>query len=354
MCRKRFYPSSALAILAVVSLILPGAIAQTPPAIPAATVYELPETDVFPEGVAVDPERHVFYVGSTSDGAVYRGDLASGEIDVFLEGNVDGRTAVTGIKVAPDGRLIVAGRNTGQVFVYDIGTGELLARYSNGLGDAPIDGEAASANRPTLINDIAITPDGVSYVTDSFTPVLYRIPAAADTAPGAATPSSDPIELEVFLDFTGTAFTYEDGFNANGIVATPDGRYLLVVQYNTGRLYRIEIATTTVTEVELGGAAIIGGDGLALDGQTLYAVTEPETAIVPITLDEELTRGTVGEPMTNPTFDYPTTMALVGDGTALVVNSQLDMTGAGSEPDLPFTVSRVTLPSSVPPSTPGA
>lgn len=295
-----------------------------------ASTYSLPGNEVFPEGVAYDPATKMFYVGSTTDGTIFRGDLETGERTVFAEGGAHGRTAVTGLRVDAD-RLYAAGRRTGRVFVYDLLSGDLLGRFANGLNE-----------RETLINDIAVTPDGAAYVTDSFSPSLYRIgPEALRSTP---TPDMDVDleQLEVFIDFTGTVFGYEEGFNANGIVATPDGAYLLIVSFNSGRLFRVEIATKTVTEVDLGSARLDGGDGMALHGRDLYVVQDNQAAIVRVAMTEDVASGRISEEITDPAFDFPTTMALIGDGTALVVNSQLDMP-SGSQPDLPFTISRITL-----------
>lgn len=308
----------------------------TPGATPASasTTLEIPGERVFPEGIAYDPAAGALYVGSTDDGTIYRGDLATGVVEPFLPGGQDGRTAVTGLKVDEAGRLVVCGRQTGRIFVYDTASGALLARFWNGRAEG------------TLVNDAAIAADGAVYVTDSFMPVLYRIDLTAlpDGASAQQAAGIAEREADVFLNFTGSALAYADGFNANGIVVTPDGRALLVVQFNTGRLYRVELATRAVTEVPLADGDLRGGDGMALDGTTLWVLLDTTAELVRVELDATGTRGVVVARLTDSTFAYPTTLALVGDGTALVVNSQLDMTGDGASPVLPFTVSRVVLP----------
>jgi len=327
----------AVALLALTVLGAPAPVAaQATPAAegtPAAGAFTLPGENVFPEGIALDETSGDFYVGSTTDGTIYRGNVdGPGELEVFSEGGADGRTQVTGMKVDAEGRLFIAGRFTGQFFVYDTADGALLARFANGLGEDE-----------TIVNDVAIDAAGNAYVTDSFNPVVYRIEAGS-VGGAAVTAADDVAELPVWLELEGTPFAYGEGFNANGIVVTDDGRYLLIVQFNTGQLFRIDTETREVAEVDLGGASLTGGDGMALDGQTLYVVRDEEALIASVAMADDFAAGTVGEELADPTFDYPTTMALLGDGTALVVNSQLDMAGGGGAPDLPFTVVTVTLP----------
>ncbi len=129
------------------------------------------------------------------------------------------------MKTDPAGRLYVAGAATGLVFVYDTATGGLVRGFTTGLAG------------PQFLNDVAIAPDGDAFVTDSFRPVLYRVPAE-DVVAGEPTGT-----LDAWLDLTGTPIVHQAGFNPNGIVATPDGKYLIVVQANTGKLFRCTRST---------------------------------------------------------------------------------------------------------------
>ena len=284
----------------------------------AVRTFVLPGGRVFPEGVAHDPASGDFFVGSTQDGAVYRGNVRRGsrEMEVFLEGGEDGRGGVTGMKVDSQGRLWIAGRTTGRAFVYDAASGDLIRAFE--MPRAP----------STLLNDVTVTPDA-AYFTDSFRPTLFRVPLTPD---GVG-------EIEPWLEFGGTPIRYRGGFNLNGVAATADGRYLITVQFNTGELYRIDTRSREVAEVDLGGETLNTGDGLLLDGRTLYVVRESPAQIVPVELSGDFAGGRVGEAFSDPSLRFPTTAAAY-DGRLLVVNSQLN-TG---RPKLPFTVSDVPIP----------
>jgi sugar lactone lactonase YvrE len=299
------------AVLAAAVLVAAGA------ATPRPSEYILEGPAVFPEGVAFDQRTGNFYVGSTTDGTVFRGHVSEPQTTVLVPGRT-GASAV-GMKVDDAGRLYVAGGGTRRIDVYDTATGELIRTFTT----------RATGN--SFINDVAIAKNGDAFATDSMSPILYRIPAEAVVA-GA------PTAAEEWLDFTGTEWVQTAGFNANGIAATPDGRYLIVAQSSTGKLFRIDIATKEVREIALDDA--VSADGIALQGRTLYAIARPDIAVVQLSGD--FLSGTVTKtPATG--LKFPTTLA-IARGRLLVVNSQFNRRGPGLTPDLPFTVSSIPKP----------
>ena len=281
---------------------------------------------MFPEGITAAGDT--FYVTSTSDGAVFRGTVRSPDVSVFLPGGADGRTGAAGIDVTDEddlndraNYLVIAGGATGKVWVYDANSADLVATFTNGLGtDA------------TFLNDVAIADNGDAYVTDSRSPALYRIPFEQMTARTQDGP------LETFVSFDGTPFAYGEGFNANGIVENDDDSALIVVQSSTGNLYRIDKTSKEVTQVDLGGATLVNGDGMEMDDDTLYVVRNRDGLIAKVDLDDDGRTGAVTGEITDASFAYPTTVAAVDD-RLLVVNSQFDK--RGGEPVEPFTVSSV-------------
>ncbi|OZC89900.1 superoxide dismutase [Rhodococcus sp. 06-412-2C] len=300
--------------------------APTSPSSSSATIYNLPGSGVFPEGITAAGDT--FYVTSTSDGAVFRGTVGSPDVSVFLPGGADGRTGAAGIDVTDEDDLndranymVIAGGATGKVWVYDANSADLVATFTNGLGtDA------------TFLNDVAIADNGDAYVTDSRSPALYRIPFEQMTARTQDGP------LETFVSFDGTPFAYGEGFNANGIVENDDESALIVVQSSTGNLYRIDKTSREVTQVDLGGATLVNGDGMEMDDDTLYVVRNRDGLIAKVDLDDGGRTGAVTGEITDASFAYPTTVAAVDD-RLLVVNSQFDK--RGGEPVEPFTVSSV-------------
>jgi hypothetical protein len=284
---------------------------------PRPSSYVLPGDAVFPEGIAFQETTGNFYVGSTADGTVFRGNVNDPNAASFLPAGGDGRTFVTGMKVDANGRLYVAGAGTGLVFVYDTVTGALIRSFTTAFVG------------PQFLNDIAIAPNGDAFVTDSMRPMLYRIPAD-QVVSGSGQGTLDP-----WLDLSSI---YQPGFNLNGIVATPDGAYLITVQSNTGDLFRISLSTKELVQIDLGGEAV-NGDGLALRGRTLFAVDRPN--IEKVQLSGDLRTGRVLSRTFDASLRFPTTIA-IARGRLLVVNSQFDK--RGGTPELPFTVSSIDVP----------
>src|SRR5215210_766587 len=112
----------------VLSLLAATIVAATPAASPNWPArIDLPP-GFMTEGIAIG-KGHTFYVGSTQTtglypGSIYAGDLRTGEGDILVEG-ATGRAAF-GIFADNCNRLWVAGGGTGNAYVYDATTGDLL------------------------------------------------------------------------------------------------------------------------------------------------------------------------------------------------------------------------------------
>lgn len=263
-----------VAAIAGVLVAAPAAAQPFPEVIPLADGSQ-------PEGIAVG-KGTTFYVGSIPTGSVYRGDLRTGEIELLVDR--DDRAAI-GLAVDHRRRLFVAGGPTGDGFVYDARTGAELASYDFAGGE-------------TFINDVVVTRQA-AWFTDSFNPFLYRVPIGPGGGLGQA---AEQVPLS-------GDYVHLDGFNLNGIDATPSGEWLVAVQSGNGALYRIDPDTGEATLIDLGGDAVPNGDGILLDGTRLYVVQNFLNQIAVIDLSQDLLSGEVVGTITDPDFDIPTTIA---------------------------------------------
>src|SRR3954447_12264992 len=236
-----------------------------------------------PEGIAI--KGTTFYVGSIPTGAVYRGSLLTGTGSLVVQPQA-GRAA-TGLKV-DHGRLFVAGGGTGKAFVYDARTGADLGAFT-------------LTTLPSFINDVVVTRSG-AWFTDSANQALYKLAfGPGRSLPGQAT--AVPLTGDI---------KYEQGFNANGIDATPNGKTLVIVQSNTGFLFTVDSATGVTHRIDLGGALVKNGDGILLQGKRLYVVQNQDNKITVIKLRHDLRSGKVAGTIPDPRFDVPTTIDRFG------------------------------------------
>ena len=233
-----------------------------------------------PEGITAAGER--FYVGSIPTGAVYRGSLRTGRGAVFVPART-GRAAV-GMKVGR-GRLFVAGGTTGNGFVYSAKSGAPLRTFGFSAGGS-------------FVNDVVVTKRA-AWFTDSSKPVLYRVALSASGRPATGFRT-----VALSGDYVQGA-----GFNVNGIDATPNGKTLVIVQSNTGKLFTVSPGGAARTIALASGESVPNGDGILLDGKMLYVVQNQSNVIAKSSLSANLRSGRVLRRISDPGFDVPTTIA---------------------------------------------
>lgn len=267
-----------------------------------------------PEGIAVG-KGTTFYVGSIPTGAIYRGDLRTGEGAVLVPAQA-GRFSI-GLKFDDrTGLLFVAGGPGRFAYIYNGETGANVAAIQ-------------LTTLPSFINDVVITNDA-AYFTNSFQPILHKVPLANNGALPAV-PTSEEIPLGGDYQFTPGAF------NANGIASTPNGKTLIIVNSTEGALYQVDPNTGVATRIDLGTGAVPNGDGILLQGKTLYVVQNQLNQIAVVELSADLSSGTIVDIITSPDFRVPTTVAKFGS-SLYAVNARF---GTAPTPDTEYEVVRV-------------
>jgi sugar lactone lactonase YvrE len=250
------------------------------------TTLQLPD-GFQPEGIAIGRSRHgaFAYFGSRADGRIFRVDLVTG---AGRQLSPPVGTASLGMKT--DGRLFVAGGGGGDARVIDVRTGAVLASYR------------FVTSGETFVNDVVLT-GGAAYFTDSRRAVLYKLTLGRHGELPATFAT---------LPLTGDLVITPGATNLTGIAATPDGRALVVVQSNTGLLFRVDPATGATTLVDTGGRTFPGGDGLWASGRTLYLVQNRLNTVVALELSRTGATARWRAERIDPRFDVPTTIAQFG------------------------------------------
>ncbi|MGI5352004.1 SMP-30/gluconolactonase/LRE family protein [Streptomyces sp. CA-250714] len=329
---------TALAVLTAATALTAFTTPATHPAPPAhsahasqlriSTAYELPGDRVYPEGITADPHSDRMYAGSYETGAVYRMTPGHRVAETFLPAGADGRHTANGLKVDRAGRLWVTDSTRG-VSVYDTRTRQLLARFD------------VTGDKPFFVNDLALTPDGSAYLTDSMRNVVYRV-TPAQLARARAEGGRGQLVPRFDLSGLLPPRPDEKPYALNGIAAGPHGRYLLTADMTGGGLYRLDPSTGRASRVELHGADLRNADGLETAGNRMWVVHNTDNALSRWRLGHDGTEARQEARASDRDLQLPTTLARE-NGTLYVVRSQFDKGGpmGPGTPRTPFTIAAV-------------
>ena len=287
-----------------------------------------------PEGFTIG-KGHTAYNGSI-DGSIYKMDLRTGQgetlVDAEPDFDVDFDCYKLGMRVDPRSNyLFVAGCIIGNAYVFDADTGDEIMKYQ--LDDSDF----------TVINDLAITRDAV-YFTDFGQPFIYRLPLSKN----GRIPSGE--DAATAIPLTGD---FEVGDNligvfANGIVATPDGKTLIIGHSGSSKIFKVDPTTGYADEIIVDPPLLGLLEGSFLDGIVLYdgvlfILSPGETAAgdmvqMVVLADDMLTGNRVGM-ITDPGMDGVASGAMHGD--SLYVNNA--RWGEFPEPDTQYWITKLNI-----------
>nr|WP_315496850.1 hypothetical protein [uncultured Rhodoferax sp.] len=262
----------------------------------------------YPEGIAWHPAQKVFFVSSVHTGTigkvspqgVYTPFIQDDKLIASVGLALDAKRNLLWVAVADLGASTRSSATTAYklaaVAAYDATTGERRAYHD-------LSGLVQGGH---MANDLAVDAAGNVYITDSFSPVIYRVDAKGQASVFA---QSDLFKGE--------------GFNLNGIVAHPDG-YLLVNKYNSGEVFRISTRNgADIQRVSL-PEAVKGADGMLLRDKTHLVVVQNagNDQVVELVSKDGWKTATL-QPARKTAYSFPTTAAQVG-ADVYVLNSRLD------------------------------
>ena len=255
-----------------------------------------------PEGIA-SGSGTTYYAGSMANGRIVTGDLLGGPQSILFP-PADGR-AIRGLYYDDRSGLLW--------FVGNVSTVQWVWAINATTG-ALVFGQFAAGGG--FHNDLVVT-DSYVYVTDSRVDRLIRVPLN----PATGQPSGNIS----FLALGGAWPVSPAGTtNANGIRELPDGS-LVLNNSRVGGLWQVDAATGVARAIPVnGGPGLIGGDGLEIDGTTLYDVRGSDQSSVAVLLLSRSGSGWTAKwagARSDETLDVPSTTTLAG-GWLWVINAR--------------------------------
>ena len=275
--------------------------------IPAPDVIRFTKPALYPEGVEYDPKGKQFLVSSLHEGII--GSVKDdGSFKVLIKDTL--LVSTIGIRIDhTSDRLLVCNSDPGASLytnkmtqgklaglgIYTLSTGQLIKYIDLG----------AMAPGGHFCNDIALDKAGNAYVSDSFSPIIYKI----DKTNSAS----------ILLNnkrFAGK------GFNLNGLVVKDD--YLLIAKSNEGILFKVPLhAPEKFTQVKI-DQTMRGADGLlwASDG-SLIVISDTSGKVFKLSsMDNWASARISNSSEAGPVF--PTT-GVLRDGSVYVLNARLNV-----------------------------
>ncbi|MEA5139602.1 SMP-30/gluconolactonase/LRE family protein [Arcicella rigui] len=204
-----------------------------------ASLVQVSKQFTFTEGPAVDKKGNIFFTDQPND-KIWKYS-ADGKLSLFMDKT--GRS--NGLYVDKKGRIIACADEKNELWAIDKGKVSVLLDNIKGL----------KANGP---NDLWIDPKGGIYFTDPYYQRDYWT---------RKKPEIDKQNVYYLAKGTKEVILVDgDLKQPNGIVGTPDGKYLFVADIRDSKTYRYEIqADGTLANRQL--FAPMGSDGITLDSQ---------------------------------------------------------------------------------------
>lgn len=280
--------------------------AATEPVARSNTLATLRDSTMFPEGMDIDARTGNAYVASIRHRTVFEWRPDGNERTLLAPDRRD-MGAIFGVRVDP--------RND----VLWVTTSSALQSEGAGASEAPIaallqirvaDGailhrwDVPAAPSGHILGDLAIAANGDVFVTDSRSPVVYRLRSGADTLESITHPLFRSLQ---------------------GVAPTPDGRAVYLADYSHG-LLRLDLESGNVSVLAHEAfVSTLGLDGIASYGGSIVAVQNgiAPARIVRYTLDAAGTRIMQSATLDrNPLADEPTIGTVVNGAFVYVANSQ--------------------------------
>lgn len=259
-------------------------------------IHKIDEKDLIPEGITYCSTRNSFFISSIFKNKII--EVSKTEIRDFIKNGEDGFMGGVGLHIdekreilwACSGNVMGDKFRTG-IFAYNLNTGKLIKKVI-----FPTD------NVPTLFNDLAIDSSGQIYVTNTMDNSIWKWGLYMDK------PEKLPIKEELK--------------NANGIILSPDEKYIFVA--TSKGIARITLENSYYQLLQTSdGYYSKGLDGLGYykgfiwgvhdEGVVKFTLSETMDSIINISVIEK----------NNKNFTSPTTLAIHKSKLYVLPNSQL-------------------------------
>ncbi|KAB1208195.1 hypothetical protein CJ030_MR7G012948 [Morella rubra] len=250
-------------LIIIFVLVLTGLISLTIASKPHVISFRSP--NLYPEGLAWDPSAQHFIVGSFRDRTIAAVSDAGVVETLISDPSLPENVTVQGLAVDSVNRRLLAVINAADplphfnaLAAYDLRSGNRLF-----LSLLPSD-DVASGTRQ-ISNDVAVDFKGNAYVTNSAGNYIWKVNADGESSIFSRSRAftAHPVDRDSPYSYCGL----------NGIAYVSKG-YLLVVQSNTGKMFKVDEDDGTARLVLLNEDLTLA-DGIAIRSDGVVLVVSP-------------------------------------------------------------------------------
>jgi sugar lactone lactonase YvrE len=308
-------------ITSVALLLALGSRAQTPQ-------IKFMAPGVYPEGVAFNSKNNLFYVSSVTTGTIGTVDMQGNYKTVYTDPSLK---STYGLKLDLKQNLLWACVSDGNYSQYsDSGTYKKMGRIiaidlSTGKKVQDIN-LAKEYKGQHFINDMTFDAAGNIYVTDSYSPVIYKIDIAGKATVFAKSDLFDSIDMGL-----------------NGIVYHPQG-FLIVNNNSQGALYKVDLKNPkNITRIKVKNL-FPGADGMLIGtaGSLILIQNKSVDKVYQLTsTDNWQTAEVQSSTSAEDRFQQPSTGTMV-NGQVYVLNSKMnELADSTKRPSKEFSIQLV-------------
>lgn len=217
--------------------------------------------DVYPEGIAYDAGSSAFYISGVRHATVGKVSMAGVYMPVFQDTMLK---STYGMKIDPSGKKIwiCAGDANYSAHASDVTHKKMIRLIAIDIATGKKVNDIDLSNLSDgkhFANDLVFDDKGNIYVTDSFSPNIYKIDGSGNASL-----------------FVNNYMFWSANIGLNGIVYNPAG-YLLVVNSGAGAVLKVNLADPkNITKVKI-DQLFPGADGLVLEGNNTLSLVQNQS-----------------------------------------------------------------------------
>lgn len=319
-------PSFVSTVLLILSTIL---LIQTQAAKPHLINFRSP--NLYPEGLAYDPSAQHFIVGALRHRTIHSVSDA-GVVDLLIsDPTLPENVTFLGLAVdSVNNRLLAAVQameplpHLSALAAYDLRTRQRI--FLTPLPSADGDGDGARQ----ISNDVAVDFKGNAYVTNSAANFIWKVNAQGEASIFSKSPlfTAYPVDRDSSHSFCGL----------NGVAYVSKG-YLLVVQTNTGKMFKVDAEDGAAREVLLPEDLPLA-DGIAIrsDGDV---VVVSMNKLWFLKSQDSWGEGVVYDKTELDAARFPTSVAVAAEDRVYVIYGHVDEGMMGNSERETFSIAEV-------------